>query len=108
LKGTPVTEQQFIDRHRRYVAGVIGLGSSKVRKAFNGPLTNAQDFGDALMFLGDEADALLKRLYADLVKALAPVQPPVTPAAQTPAAVNGAAKQPLQPVQPAQPVKKAP
>lgn len=58
-----MTREQAIKLYRSYVAGVIALGSTKMRSACFGPKSSVTDLGEALQDIGDTADVVIGKLY---------------------------------------------
>lgn len=63
-----MTKDDFKRRWRNHVAGVIALGTARVRKRLKDPLTSSEELGEAILHLADTADELLAKLYDDIVR----------------------------------------
>lgn len=61
-----MNRDQFIERWKRHVIGVMALGSSSVRPLTQGTFKEIQEFGNVLSNLNDEAVKLLGQLYDSL------------------------------------------
>ena len=91
-----MTRDEFTRRWRHHVAGVIALGTERIRKVLSGRLDKAADYGEALLGLEATTDTLLGQLW----DSMQPVKPPTDlgplPARMKPLAtvpVNGRAPQ---------------
>jgi hypothetical protein len=75
------TRDEFRRRWRNHVAGLLALGSGRVRRLITAPFESAAAFGETMNGLGETADTLLDQLYDDLVpKEPLPVKPNGQPA----------------------------
>ncbi len=57
------SENEFLDRWRAHVAGLIALGSGQVRKVLTGPIESPAQFGQVMSDLADTSTDLLRDLY---------------------------------------------
>jgi hypothetical protein len=82
------SREEFVQRWKAHVAGVIALGSGKVNRLVTAPFEGAKAFGQVLVDLEKTTDVLLGQLYDDCVKdmvkgdakAVANGAPPTVPA----------------------------
>ena len=80
-----ISENEFVERWRRYVAGTIALGHASLRVYMVGGAKDKHPAEEVLDKLDSEAIALLKKLYRDLVRTIEvpePAQPPAMPASR--------------------------
>ena len=62
------TRDAFIRRWAAHTAGLIAIGSAKMRKAFLGPCDSSQHFGEIMLEVDDTAKKLLGMLYDSLAE----------------------------------------
>ena len=63
-----MTREQFIEKWRQKIAGVIALGCEETRKTFSAPLKSAEVTGACIFNLAETTQQLLGELYDDLAK----------------------------------------
>lgn len=81
------TEDEYVRKWENHVAGIVALGSDKVRKLAQGDFKTIEEAGEILNGLGDTARSLIRKMYRDLVAGL-PIPAANGQAAQPPRKVN--------------------
>lgn len=61
-----MTREEFIRRWKSHVAGVIALGSDKIRRIHSAPFASVAAFGAAMIELDPTTERLLGQLFDDL------------------------------------------
>ena len=62
------SREVFIRRWASHTAGLIAIGSAKMRKAFLGPCDSSEHFGRIMLEVDDTAKSLLGQLYDSLIQ----------------------------------------